>query len=111
MKVCYSIVNKLILETLIEKAETEDSNRQEMSSNHESISNENMKREKLVEKMERLTLNTEESTAVYRFIVEDSKSSRKIRYIAIGPLANVEELRFFRIRFRHDVSLCLNKTN
>jgi hypothetical protein len=47
----------------------------------------------------------------YKFIVEDAKYSRKIRYIAIGPLANVEELRFFRIRFKHDVSLCLNKNN
>ncbi len=58
-----------------------------------------------------MSLNTEDSTAEYRFIVEDAKSSRKIRYIAIGPLANVEELQFFRIRFRHDVSLCLNKNN
>ena len=70
-----------------------------------------MKKERLVEKLERLTLNAEETATEYRFIVEDSRSSRKIRYIAIGPLANVEDLRFFRIRFRHDVSLCLNKTN
>lgn len=46
----------------------------------------------------------------YRFIIED-KSSRKIRYIGIGSLIQPEELSFFRIRFKHDVSLCLNKTN
>lgn len=61
--------------------------------------------------MEKLSLNADDATAEYRFIVEDSKSSKKIRYIAIGPLANVDELRFFRIRFKHDVSLCLNKNN
>ena len=43
----------------------------------------------------------------YRFFVED-KSSKKIKYIAIGPL-NTTKLNFFRIRFKHEMFLCVNQ--
>lgn len=43
----------------------------------------------------------------YMFIVED-KSSRKVKYLAIGPL-NTTKLNFFRMRFKHELSTCLNQ--
>lgn len=41
------------------------------------------------------------------FMVED-KSSRKVKYIAVGPL-NTTKLNFFRIRFQHELSIILNQ--
>ena len=43
----------------------------------------------------------------YRFVAED-KSSKKVKYIAIGPL-NTVNLNFFRIRFRHELMMCINQ--
>jgi hypothetical protein len=40
------------------------------------------------------------------FVVED-KSSRKVKYIAVGCLNNTK-LNFFRVRFRNELSLSLN---
>lgn len=37
LKICYSLVNKLILEQLIEKVSLEEGNRQETCSNAESM--------------------------------------------------------------------------
>jgi len=44
----------------------------------------------------------------YKFIIEE-RVCRKVKYIAIGPL-NSTKLKFLRIRFKYDVSLCLNKS-
>ncbi len=41
------------------------------------------------------------------FVVED-KSSRKVKYMAVGPL-NTTKLNFFRIRFKYELSVNLNQ--
>jgi hypothetical protein len=46
---------------------------------------------------------------LHRFIIED-RSSRKVKYMAIGPLLT-PRLRFLRIRYKHELSICLNETN
>jgi hypothetical protein len=43
---------------------------------------------------------------LYRFVIED-RSSRKVKYIAIGSLLTTR-LRFLRIRYKHELSICLN---
>lgn len=47
------------------------------------------------------------SEQLYRFVVEDQKS-RKVKYVAIGPLMTAR-LRFLRLRYRHELSVCLNE--
>ena len=44
----------------------------------------------------------------YRFVVED-RSSKKIKYIAVGPLGTTA-INFFRIRFSNELSFCLNQS-
>lgn len=46
---------------------------------------------------------------LHRFVIED-RSSRKVKFIAIGPLLTTR-LRFLRIRYKHELSICLNETN
>lgn len=41
------------------------------------------------------------------FIIED-KLSKKIKYMAVGPLYTTK-LNFFRIRFKHELSIILNQ--
>lgn len=50
-----------------------------------------------------------EGESLYRFVIED-RSSRKVKYMAMGPLLT-PRLRFLRIRYKHELSICLNETN
>ncbi len=54
-------------------------------------------------------LQPEGEGGLHRFVMED-RSSRKVKYVAIGPLLTTR-LRFLRIRYKHLLSICLNETN
>ena len=57
-----------------------------------------------------LILRPEEGEdSLYKFIVED-RSSRKVKYIAIGRLFTTK-LRFLRVRFKYELSTCMNESN
>lgn len=53
-------------------------------------------------------LEPEGDSTLHRFVMED-RSSRKVKYVAIGQLLTTR-LRFLRIRYRHELSICLNET-
>ena len=46
---------------------------------------------------------------LYKFIMED-RNSRKVKYIGIGPLMTTR-VKFLRIRYKYELSICLNETN
>jgi hypothetical protein len=60
----------------------------------------------LFESILKVDINEE---GLYQFVMED-RSSRKVKYFAIGHLFTVN-LKFLRVRFKYDLSTCLNESN